>query len=98
MAFFLETTFLAVMFFGWDRVSRGAHLTATWLTAVGAAVSALWILVANAWMQYPAGCTFGSGARAFRDDLLYRRALLARGDQQIHPHAPVVVRGWPRSS
>ncbi len=58
VAFFLETTFLAVMFFGWDRVSRGAHLTATWLTAVGAAVSALWILVANAWMQYPAGCTF----------------------------------------
>lgn len=58
MAFFLEATFVAVMFFGWDRVSRGAHLTATWLTAVGAAVSALWILVANAWMQYPAGCTF----------------------------------------
>ncbi len=58
MAFFLESTFIAVMFFGWDRVSRGFHLTATWLTAVGANLSALWILVANAWMQYPTGCTF----------------------------------------
>lgn len=58
MAFFLESTFIAVMFFGWDRVSRGFHLTATWLTAVGANLSALWILVANAWMQYPAGMRF----------------------------------------
>ncbi len=58
MAFFLEATFFAVMFFGWGRVSRRFHLTATWLTAVGANLSALWILVANAWMQYPVGCTF----------------------------------------
>lgn len=58
MAFFLEATFVAVMFFGWDRVSRGFHLTATWLTALGANLSAWWILVANAWMQYPAGCAF----------------------------------------
>ena len=58
MAFFLEATFFAVMFFGWGRVSRGFHLTATWLTAIGANLSALWILVANAWMQYPIGCTF----------------------------------------
>ena len=58
MAFFLEATFIAVMFFGWDKVSRGFHLTATWLTAIGANLSALWILVANAWMQYPVGCTF----------------------------------------
>ena len=58
MAFFLESTFIAVMFFGWDRVSRGAHLAATWLTAAGANLSALWILVANAWMQYPVGCRF----------------------------------------
>ncbi|MDE7078007.1 MAG: cytochrome ubiquinol oxidase subunit I [Alistipes sp.] len=58
MAFFLETTFLAVMFFGWDKVSPRAHLTATWLTAVGANLSAWWILVANAWMQYPVGCRF----------------------------------------
>ena len=54
----LESTFVAVMFFGWNRVSRGFHLSATWLTAVGANLSALWILVANSWMQYPVGCTF----------------------------------------
>ncbi len=58
VAFFLESTFLAVMFFGWNRVSKRFHLTATWLTAVGATLSALWILVANAWMQYPVGTTF----------------------------------------
>ena len=58
MAFFLESTFIAVMFFGWNKVSKGFHLTATWLTAIGANLSALWILVANAWMQSPVGCTF----------------------------------------
>lgn len=58
LAFFLESAFIAVMFFGWDKVSKGFHLTATWLTAVGASLSAWWILVANAWMQYPVGCTF----------------------------------------
>ena len=57
-AFFLESTFIAVMFFGWRKVSSGFHLTATWLTAVGANLSAWWILVANSWMQYPTGCTF----------------------------------------
>ena len=58
MAFFLESTFVAVMFFGWDKVSRGFHLSATWLTAIGANLSAWWILVANAWMQHPVGCDF----------------------------------------
>lgn len=58
MAFFLESTFVAVMFFGWDKVSKRFHLAATWLTAIGANLSALWILVANAWMQHPVGCTF----------------------------------------
>lgn len=58
MAFFLESTFIAVMFFGWDKVSKRFHLTATWLTAIGANLSALWILVANAWMQNPVGTTF----------------------------------------
>ncbi len=58
LAFFLESTFVAVMFFGWNKVSRGFHLASTWLTAVGANLSAWWILVANAWMQHPAGCTF----------------------------------------
>ncbi len=58
MAFFMESTFIAVMFFGWNKVSRGFHLASTWLTAIGANLSALWILVANAWMQHPVGCTF----------------------------------------
>lgn len=58
MAFFLESTFIAVMFFGWDKVSKRFHLMATWLTAIGASLSALWILVANAWMQNPVGTTF----------------------------------------
>lgn len=58
MAFFLEATFIAIMFFGWNKVSKGFHLTATWLTVVGASLSALWILIANAWMQYPIGMSF----------------------------------------
>ena len=58
MAFFLESTFVAVMFFGWNKVSKKFHLVSTWLVAVGANLSALWILVANAWMQYPAGMRF----------------------------------------
>ena len=58
MAFFMESTFIAVMFFGWGKVSKRFHLTATWLTAVGANLSALWILVANAWMQNPVGMKF----------------------------------------
>lgn len=57
-AFFLEATFVAVMFFGWRKVSPGFHLTATWLTTFGVALSAWWILVANAWMQYPVGMEF----------------------------------------
>jgi cytochrome d ubiquinol oxidase subunit I len=57
-AFFLESTFVAVMFFGWKKVGRGFHLAATWLTALGVCLSALWILVANAWMQYPTGMKF----------------------------------------
>ena len=58
MAFFLESTFIAIMFFGWKKVSKKTHLAASWLTAIGANLSALWILVANAWMQYPAGMHF----------------------------------------
>ena len=58
LAFFLESTFVAVMFFGWNRVSKRFHLTASWLTAIGANLSAVWILVANAWMQHPVGTTF----------------------------------------
>ena len=58
VAFFMESTFVAVMFFGWKKVSAGFHLAATWLTGLGATISAWWILVANSWMQYPVGCEF----------------------------------------
>ncbi|MDR0798823.1 MAG: cytochrome ubiquinol oxidase subunit I [Dysgonamonadaceae bacterium] len=57
-AFFMEATFIAVMYFGWEKVSPKFHLASTWLTVGGATLSALWILVANAWMQFPAGMHF----------------------------------------
>ncbi|MBN1182697.1 MAG: cytochrome ubiquinol oxidase subunit I [Bacteroidales bacterium] len=58
MAFFLESTFIAIMFFGWNKVSKKFHLLSSWLVAIGSNLSALWILVANGWMQYPAGMKF----------------------------------------
>ena len=58
VAFFMESTFVAVMYFGWKKVSPGFHLASTWLTGLGATISAWWILVANSWMQYPVGCEF----------------------------------------
>ncbi|WAJ27025.1 cytochrome ubiquinol oxidase subunit I [Antarcticirhabdus aurantiaca] len=58
MAFFLEATFIGLFFFGWDRLSRIGHLCVTWLVALGANFSALWILIANGWMQNPVGSTF----------------------------------------
>lgn len=58
LAFFMEATFVAVMFFGWNKVSKKFHLASTWLTGLGATISAWWILVANSWMQYPVGMEF----------------------------------------
>lgn len=58
LAFFMESTFVAVMFFGWNKVSKGFHLASSWLTALGVSLSALWILIANAWMQSPVGMEF----------------------------------------
>jgi cytochrome d ubiquinol oxidase subunit I len=58
MAFFLESTFIGLFFFGWDRLSKRQHLLVTFLTAVGSNLSALWILVANGWMQNPVGSEF----------------------------------------
>ena len=57
-AFFMEATFVAVMFFGWNKVGKKFHLASTWLTGIGASISALWILVANSWMQHPVGMEF----------------------------------------
>ena len=58
MAFFLEATFVGLFFFGWDRLSKIAHLAVAWLVAIGSNFSALWILIANGWMQNPVGASF----------------------------------------
>ena len=58
MAFFLEATFVGLFFFGWDRMTRVQHLCATWAVAIGSNFSALWILIANGWMQNPVGAAF----------------------------------------
>jgi len=75
LAFFLESTFVAVMFFGWNKVGRKFHLASTWLVAVGANLSALWILVANSWMENPVGMIFNPDTarnemNSFRDVIL----------------------------
>lgn len=58
MAFFLEATFIGLFFFGWDKMSKKAHLVVTWLVALGSNLSAVWILIANGWMQHPVGAHF----------------------------------------
>jgi len=64
-AFFLEASFFAVMFFGWDRVSKGFHCFSTWMVAIGSNLSAVWILVANGWMQNPVGMAFNADTARF---------------------------------
>ncbi|MGE4298255.1 MAG: cytochrome ubiquinol oxidase subunit I [Desulfovibrionaceae bacterium] len=61
VAFFLESTFVAVWVFGWDKLSAKLHCTAIWLVAIASNVSALWILIANAWMQHPVGYVLRNG-------------------------------------
>ncbi|HMM28243.1 MAG: cytochrome ubiquinol oxidase subunit I [Chloroflexota bacterium] len=61
VAFFLESTFLGVWIFGWDRISRGVHTFAIWMVALGANISALWILIANSFMQQPVGYVLRNG-------------------------------------
>ncbi|SPW40260.1 cytochrome d ubiquinol oxidase subunit 1 [Escherichia coli] len=58
MAFFLESTFVGLFFFGWDRLGKVQHMCVTWLVALGSNLSALWILVANGWMQNPIASDF----------------------------------------
>jgi cytochrome bd ubiquinol oxidase subunit I len=60
MAFFLEATFVGLFFFGWDKLSARGHLAVTWLVAIGTNLSALWILIANGWMQNPVGSAFNT--------------------------------------
>ena len=91
VAFFLESTFIAVMFFGWKRVSPAFHLAATWLTALGICLSAYWILVANAWMQYPVGMDF--------DPAQMRNVMTSFTDVALSPVAVnkffhTVLSGW----
>ena len=58
MAFFMEATFVGLFFFGWDKLSKRGHLATTWAVAIGSNFSALWILIANGWMQNPVGSAF----------------------------------------
>jgi cytochrome d ubiquinol oxidase subunit I len=67
LAFFLESVFLGVWIFGWDKISKGAHLTAIWLVALGSNISALWILIANSFMQHPVGFAIENGRAVMTD-------------------------------
>lgn len=62
LAFYLESTFLGIWIFGWDRISKKMHLASIWLVAIGANISALWILIANSFMQQPVGYTINEAA------------------------------------
>ena len=75
-AFFIEATFFAVMFFGWHRTSKGFHLFSTWMVAVGSNLSAVWILVANGWMQFPTGMSFNPDKARF-EMLSFRDVVLS---------------------
>ncbi len=91
LAFFMEATFVAVMFFGWNKVSKKFHLASTWLTALGVTLSALWILVANAWMQYPAGCEFDP---AQMRNVMTDFAAVALSPVAINKFFHTVFSGW----
>ncbi len=67
MAFFLESTFVAVWAFGWKRLSPKLHAASIWLVAIASNVSAYWILVANSWMQHPVGYTIRNGRAELTD-------------------------------
>lgn len=67
LAFFLESVFLGVWIFGWDKLSKGVHLASIWLAAIGANLSALWILVANSFMQHPVGFEMDGGRAVMTD-------------------------------
>jgi cytochrome d ubiquinol oxidase subunit I len=67
LAFFLESTFLGIWIFGWDKLSRGLHAGIMWLVAIGSSISAFWILVANSFMQHPVGYTINDGRAEMTD-------------------------------
>jgi cytochrome bd ubiquinol oxidase subunit I len=83
MAFFLESTFLGIWVFGWDKLSKGLHLASIWLMAIGTTISSFWILVANSFMHQPVGYVMRNG-RAEMDDFA---ALLTNGHVWVQwPH------------
>ena len=81
MAFFLESTFIGLFFFGWERLSKVQHLAVTWLVAIGSNMSALWILIANGWMQNPVGAEFN--VETMRMELTSFSALLFNPVAQV---------------
>ena len=91
LAFFMESTFIAVMFFGWDKVSKRFHLAATWLTIIGATLSAYWILVANAWMQYPVGMYFNPDTVRNEMDNFFQ---LISSPVAVYKFIHTVLSGW----
>ena len=91
LAFFMEATFISVMFFGWKKVSKKFHLASTWLTVIGATISALWILVANAWMQYPVGMEFNPDT--VRNEMIDFWSILL-SPVAINKFLHTVISGW----
>ena len=91
LAFFMEATFIAVMFFGWNKVSKRFHLASTWLTGIGATLSAWWILVANAWMQYPVGMAFNP--ETVRNEMV-DFAAVALSPMAVAKFFHTVLSGW----
>lgn len=91
MAFFMEATFISIMFFGWNKVSKRFHLVSSWLTVFGATLSALWILVANAWMQYPVGMEFNPAT--VRNEMIDFWSILL-SPVAINKFTHTVLSGW----
>lgn len=91
LAFFMEATFIAVMFFGWEKVSKRFHLVSTWLTGLGATISAWWILVANAWMQHPVGMDFNPDT--VRNEMVDFWAV-ATSPVAVNKFCHTVLSGW----
>ncbi len=94
MAFFLEATFVGLFFFGWDRLSKLGHLIVTWLVAIGTNLSALWILVANGWMQNPVGAIFNP--HTMRMEMTdFAEVILNPVAQAKVVHQRLVLVAWP---
>ena len=93
MAFFLESTFVGLFFFGWDRLSKIGHLVVTALVALGSSLSALWILIANAWMQNPIGAHFNYQTMRMELASFSQRAVQSGRAGEICPYGRRRLRG-----